>query len=70
MSNGKKWRDAKKVHRDKHRGLSRLIGGKMAKTTGNTWWFRAQIKNNSFGNTSMKTMKIVQRKSVFQKWPN
>ena len=70
MSNGKKWRDAKKVHRDKHRGLSRLIGGKMAKTTGNKWWFRAQIKNNSFGNTSMKTMKIVQRKSVFQKWPN
>ena len=53
MSNGKKWRDGKKVHRDNHRGFSRLIGGRNAKTAGNKWWFRVQIKNNSFGNTSM-----------------
>lgn len=53
MSNGKKWRDGNKVHRDKHRGYTWFVGGNKAKTDGHKWWFRSQIKNNHFGNTSM-----------------
>lgn len=53
MSVGKKWRDGKKVTRDIDKSWNYRVGKGDATAKGHKWFFRAQIKNNHFGNTPM-----------------